>query len=103
MEESPEAIRRDAGLGKPCEVLAKAPAREQKMSDMNDSEANSEPAAPVDELSENFAKLNESLSEVMAGALRMQMLLLEDTKNMMAEISFAASAAGARDIDRSGD
>jgi hypothetical protein len=39
----------------------------------------------------------------MAGALRMQMLLLEDTKNMMAEISFAASAAGARDIDRSGD
>jgi hypothetical protein len=73
------------------------------MSDMNDSGANSKSVEPVDELSENFAKLNESLSEVMAGALRMQMLLLEDTRNMMAEFSFVASAADARDDDRSGD
>ena len=73
------------------------------MSEMNNDEAKSEPAAPLDEFSENLAKLNESLSGIMASGLRMQMLLLEDTKNMMSEFSLAAGASGAHDDGASGD
>ncbi len=44
----------------------------------------------LDEFVENLAKLNDGLSEVMACALRMQMLMLDDAQNMMAEFNAAA-------------
>ncbi|MDH3668834.1 MAG: hypothetical protein OEN23_18075 [Paracoccaceae bacterium] len=36
--------------------------------------------------------MNEGMSEVMASALRLQMLMLEDTQNMMAEIATICDA-----------
>ncbi len=48
----------------------------------------------LDEFVENLAKLNDGLSEVMAVALRMQMLMLEDAQNMMAEFGAAIDAPG---------
>jgi hypothetical protein len=48
----------------------------------------------LDEFVENVAKLNDGLSEMMAAALRMQMLMLEDAQNMMAEFGAAIDAPG---------
>ena len=44
----------------------------------------------LDEFVENVAKVNDGLSEVMACALRIQMLMLDDARNMMAELNAAA-------------
>ncbi len=44
----------------------------------------------LDEFVENVAKVNDGLSGVMAAALRMQMLMLDDARNMMAELNAAA-------------
>ena len=48
----------------------------------------------LDELMENVAKMNDGLSDMMNSALRLQMLVLEDTENMMAEFSAAMKAKG---------
>jgi hypothetical protein len=48
----------------------------------------------LDEFVENVAKLNDGVSEVMACTLRMQMLMLEDARNMMAEFRAAIDATG---------
>ena len=48
----------------------------------------------LDEFAENVAKVNDGLSDMIACALRMQILILEDAQNMMAEFSAVASAAG---------
>ncbi len=47
----------------------------------------------LDEFVESVARLNAGLSEVMACALRMQMLMLEDARNMIAESGVAIDAA----------
>ncbi len=54
----------------------------------------------LDEFVENVAKLNDGLSEVMAAALRMQMLMLEDAQNMMAEFGAAIDATDGRGDNR---
>jgi hypothetical protein len=46
----------------------------------------------LDEFVANAARLDDGLSEVMAAALRMQMLMLEDARNMMAESGLATGA-----------
>ena len=46
----------------------------------------------LDEFVESVAKLNDGLSDVMACALRMQMLLVEDAQNMMAEFGAVIDA-----------
>ncbi len=45
----------------------------------------------LDEFVENVAKVNDGLSGVMAAALRMQMLMLDDARNMMTELNAAAA------------
>ncbi|MFQ5566642.1 MAG: hypothetical protein ACE5EU_09795 [Paracoccaceae bacterium] len=56
----------------------------------------------LDEFVESVAKLNDGLSDLMACALRMQMLVLEDARNMMAEFGAAIDATGGRG-DNGGD
>ncbi len=51
----------------------------------------------LDDFVENVAKLNDGLSEMMTGALRMQALIMEDAQNMMAEFSAAAATRQNRD------
>lgn len=46
--------------------------------------------------------MNEGMSEVMANALRLQMLMLEDTQNMMAEMA-AICAAQAEPVEPRND
>ncbi len=48
----------------------------------------------LDEFVESVAKLNDGLSDVMACAVRMQLLMLEDARNMMAEFGAAIDATG---------
>jgi hypothetical protein len=48
----------------------------------------------LDEFVESAARLNDGLSEVMACALRMQMLMLDDARNMMTEFGAAIDATG---------
>ena len=50
----------------------------------------------LDEFLENAAKLNDGLSGVMVAALRMQMLMLEDARNMMPQVGAAIDATGGR-------
>ncbi len=54
----------------------------------------------LDEFVESVAKLNDGLSDVMACALRMQMLLVEDAQNMMAEFGAVIDATGERGDNR---
>ncbi len=55
---------------------------------------NDQASRALDEFMENAAKLTDGLSEVMACTLRMQMLMLEDARNMMAEFGAAIDATG---------
>ena len=62
-----------------------------------------EPANPaLDELMANVAKMNDGLSGLVASALRMQVLVLEDTQNMMAEFS-AVMKATSESADKEND
>lgn len=70
------------------------------MPEMQEDTPNDQSNPALDEFMENVAKLNDGLSDVMACALRMQMLILEDARNMMAEFSAAADAAGGRGDNR---
>ena len=56
----------------------------------------------LDDFVENVAKLNDGLSEMMTGALRMQARMMEDAQNMMAEFSAAAGATSQGRDDESG-
>ena len=64
------------------------------MPEAQDDTPNEQANPALDELMENVAKMNDGLSEMMNIALRMQGLVLEDTQNMMAEISAVMKVAG---------
>lgn len=68
------------------------------MPEMQEDTPTDQSSPAFDEFLENVAKVNDGLSDVIACALRMQMLIVEDAQNMMAEFSAVASAA-----DRLGD
>ncbi len=70
------------------------------MPEMQEDTPNDKTSPALDEFVENVAKLNDGLSEVMACALRMQMLLLEDAQNMMAEFGAAIDATDGRGDNR---
>ena len=63
------------------------------MSETQEDTPNEQTNPALDDFVENVAKLNDGLSEMMTGALRMQALIMEDAQNMMAEFSAAAAAA----------
>lgn len=66
------------------------------MPEMQDDHPN-DPANPaLDEFVDSVEKVNEGLSDMISCALRMQMLMIEDARNMMAEFSAISAAAGAR-------
>jgi hypothetical protein len=64
------------------------------MPEMQEDPPTDKPSPALDEFVENVAKLNDGLSDVMACALRMQILILEDAQNMMAEFNAAIDATG---------
>ena len=66
------------------------------MPEAQDDTPNEQTNPALDEFMESVAKMNDGLSEMMNIALRMQMLVLEDSQNMMAEFSLAMKAAGER-------
>ena len=58
-----------------------------------------EAEAALGELMENVARFGDGVSDMMACALRMQMLVLEDARNMLTELGAAAEAASRRNDD----
>lgn len=72
------------------------------MSETQEDTPNDQTSPALDDFVENVAKLNDGLSEMMTGALRMQALMMEDAQNMMAEFR-AAAAATAQDRDNNSD
>lgn len=71
------------------------------MSEMQEDTSNDQINPALDEFVENVAKLNDGLSDVMACALRMQALMLEDAQNMMAEFGAAIEVTSGRGDNRS--
>ncbi len=67
------------------------------MSETQEDTPNDRTNPALDDFVENVAKLNDGLSEMMTGALRMQALIMEDAQNMMAEFSAAAATRQNRD------
>jgi hypothetical protein len=63
-------------------------------------EVQSNPA--LDEFVESVARVNDGLSDVISCALRMQMLIMEDAANMMAEFGSVDAVAKKRAM-RKGD
>ncbi len=57
------------------------------MPEMHEDTPNDQAGPALDEFMESAAKLTDGLADVMACALRMQILMLEDAGNMMAEFS----------------
>jgi len=70
------------------------------MSETHDDTPNDQANPELDELMANMEKMNDGLSGLMASALRMQMLILEDTQNMIAEFGAMNAAAGARNANK---
>ena len=66
------------------------------MPEMQEDTPNDRAGPALDEFVENVEKMNDGLSDMMACALRMQMLMLEDARNMMAELGVAIDAPGRR-------
>ena len=66
------------------------------MPDRQEDTPNDQNNPALDEFVENVATLNDGLSEMMASALRMQMLMLDDARNMMAEFGAAIDATAER-------
>lgn len=64
------------------------------MPEMQEDMPNDQTSPALEEFVENVAKLNDGLSDVIACALRMQMLILEDAQNMMAEFGAVIKATG---------
>jgi hypothetical protein len=64
------------------------------MSDTQGDIADDQANPALDEFVESVAKVNDGLSEMISCALRMQMLIMEDTRNMMAELSAVREVAG---------
>ena len=72
------------------------------MPEMQEDMPNDQIGPALDEFMESAAKLTDGLSEVMACALRMQMLMLEDAQNMVAEFGATIDATGGRGDDKGG-
>ena len=72
------------------------------MSETQDDSPSDQTNPALDDFVESVAKLNDGLSEMMTGVLRMQGLIMEDAQNMMAEFR-AAAAATAQDRDNNSD
>ncbi len=70
------------------------------MPEMQEDTPNDQTGPALDEFVASAAKLTDGLSEVMACALRMQMLLVEDSQNMMAEFGAVIDATGERGDNR---
>ncbi len=70
------------------------------MPEMQEDTPNDQAGPALDEFVESVAKLTDGLSDVMACALRMQMLILEDAQNMMAEFGAVIEATGGRGDNR---
>ncbi len=71
------------------------------MPEMQEDTPNDRTSPALDEFVENVAKLNDGLSDVIACALRMQMLIVEDAQNMMAGFGAAIDATGGPGDSRS--
>jgi hypothetical protein len=72
------------------------------MSEMQEDPADDQTNPALDDFAESVAKVNDGLSEMISCALRMQMLVMEDARNMIAEFRAVTAAAGARGTN-SGD
>ncbi len=70
------------------------------MPEMQEDTPNDRAGPALDEFVESAAKLTDGLSDVLACALRMQMLMLEDAQNMMAEFGAAIDATDGRGDNR---
>ena len=66
------------------------------MPEMQEDTPNDRAGPALDEFVESAAKLTDGLSDVMACALRMQLLILEDARNMMAKFGAEIDATGGR-------
>lgn len=64
---------------------------------MPDRESNEAPALAIDEFMANIETMNAGVAEMMATALRVQMLMLEDTNNMLNEFGAVFEAAAQKD------
>lgn len=70
------------------------------MAEMQEETTEDQANPALDEFVDSVAKMNESLSEMISCALRMQMLIMEDAKNMMAEFGAMSAAAGVRGANK---
>ncbi len=66
------------------------------MPEMQEDMPSNQAGPALDEFMESAAKLTDGLADVMACALRMQMLMLEDARNMMPEFGAAIDATVGR-------
>jgi len=66
------------------------------MSEMQEDPADDQTNPALDDFAESVAKVNDGLSEMISCALRMQMLVMEDARNMIAEFRAVTAATGAR-------
>lgn len=69
----------------------------EKQDDVTDDPAN--PA--LDEFVESVAKVNDGLSDMISCMLRMQVLMMEDARNMIAEFSALRATGVSRGTDKS--
>ena len=72
------------------------------MSEMKEVGADDPNNPALNEFVENVAKVNDGLSEMISCASRMQMLIMEDAKNMMAEFEEIRRTAGMRGAEKDG-
>ena len=71
------------------------------MSAMQEDMVDDQTDPTLDDFVESVAKVNDGLSDMISCALRMQMLIMEDARNMMAEFSAVRAAAGERGVSKS--
>ncbi len=70
------------------------------MPETQEDTPNDQVGPALDEFVETAAKQTDRLSDVMACEVRMQMLMLEDAQNMMAEFGAASDTTGGRGDSR---
>jgi hypothetical protein len=73
------------------------------MSESDDPDLPEQITPALNEFMSSVAKVNDGLSKVTASALRMQMLVLEDAQNMLAEFGAAIKAAERNQEDGGGE
>ena len=70
------------------------------MSEMQEEITDDQTNPALAEFVESVEKVNDGLSDMIACALRMQMLVMEDARNMMAEFGAINVATGARGTNK---